>query len=140
MYESPCERHGRLRIVACRYSSIPPLFTLMVPWRVLQDESCEMETQIFRVYRKTLFIRQVEHGQWSLAPIISSPTLIVIFQKAGTIQPSFCATVLDDESSLSPESEIDLKWTANSMYAGSADTVRAFRSKSCKKFPNFYLN
>jgi len=43
--------------------------------------------------------------------------------RAGTIQPSFCASVLDDESSLNAESERDLKWTANSMYAGSAETT-----------------
>ena len=80
---------------------------------------------------------------WSLAPINRFAHFIVIFfpcsQEAGTIQPSFCATVLDDESSLSTQSELDLKWTANSMYAGSADTVRASRSKSCpkKKSPNY---
>ena len=56
-------------------------------------------------------------------------THLIIFllclKRAGTIQPSFCASVLDDESLLNAESERDLKWTANSMYAGSAETVRA---------------
>ena len=45
------------------------------------------------------------------------------FQRAGTISPSFIASVLDSEPSLSAEHDADLKFTANSMYAASADTV-----------------
>lgn len=46
-------------------------------------------------------------------------------QKAGSFVPSFCSTLLEEDSKLSDEFEFDLKWTANSMYSGSADTVRA---------------
>jgi hypothetical protein len=49
---------------------------------------------------------------------------ILCLQKAGTLSPSFCASIFDSESSLSAEKEADLKFTANSMYAASADTVR----------------
>ncbi|KAF8816726.1 cytochrome P450 [Phlegmacium glaucopus] len=45
--------------------------------------------------------------------------------KAGTISPSFCASVLDTDSSLSAEKEADLKFAAISMYAASADTTIA---------------
>ncbi|KAG5643437.1 hypothetical protein DXG03_000945, partial [Asterophora parasitica] len=44
--------------------------------------------------------------------------------KSGTFKPSFCSTLLDDDSKTSEEFEFDLKWTANSMYSASMDTVR----------------
>jgi hypothetical protein len=70
--------------------------------------------------------------RYNLAHLI----IALCLQQAGTIHASFCATVFDDESSLSAETERDLKWTANSMYAGSAETVRISRSKYCKNPPN----
>lgn len=50
------------------------------------------------------------------------------FQKSGTPKPSFCSTLMEDENFVkSTENfEFDLKWTANSMYAASIDTVRYF--------------
>lgn len=53
----------------------------------------------------------------------NSISLSFFFQRAGTISPSFIASVLDSEPSLSAEHDADLKFTANSMYAASADTV-----------------
>jgi cytochrome P450 len=48
----------------------------------------------------------------------------------GTAPPSFCSTLLDPEaiqakerSELQKQVEFDIKWTANSMYAGSIDTT-----------------
>lgn len=43
--------------------------------------------------------------------------------KAGTFKPSFCSTLLEDDAKVTSEFEFDLKWTANSMYAASTDTV-----------------
>lgn len=54
----------------------------------------------------------------------SFTTQCLFLQRAGTISPSFIASVLDSEPSLSAEHDADLKFTANSMYAASADTVR----------------
>ena len=48
-------------------------------------------------------------------------------QKSGNYKPSFCSTLLEDVSMQTGESaktfEFDLKWSANSMYSGSIDTV-----------------
>jgi hypothetical protein len=52
-------------------------------------------------------------------------------QNAGTAPPSYCSTLLQEshpavsESALSIE-EFDVKWTANSMFAGSMDSVSIF--------------
>ena len=48
----------------------------------------------------------------------------LFLQRAGTISPSFIASVLDSEPSMSAEHDADLKFVSNSMYAASADTVR----------------
>ena len=46
-------------------------------------------------------------------------------QAAGHYKSSFCSTILeDDKSKANGEFEFDLKWTANSMYSASVDTVR----------------
>jgi cytochrome P450 len=45
--------------------------------------------------------------------------------KAGIILPSFCSSLLDKDEEMSAEQEDDLKYTANSMYAASADTTVA---------------
>ena len=46
-------------------------------------------------------------------------------QAAGNYKNSFCSTLLeDDKSKVNEEFEFDLKWTANSMYSASIDTVR----------------
>jgi hypothetical protein len=55
-------------------------------------------------------------------------------QKTGDYIPSFCSTLLEDEKSKAADNfEFDLKWTANSMYSASGDTVshshRHFRHK-----------
>lgn len=45
-------------------------------------------------------------------------------QRAGTAVPSFCSTLLEEDGKLATElEEFDIKWTANSMYASSIDTV-----------------
>ena len=54
--------------------------------------------------------------------------LDLCLQRAGTITPSFIASVLDSEPSLSAEHDADVKFTANSMYAASADAVRTDRN------------
>ena len=54
--------------------------------------------------------------------------LDLCLQRAGTISPSFIASVLDSEPSLSAEHDADVKFTANSMYAASADAVRTDRN------------
>lgn len=46
-------------------------------------------------------------------------------QKSPSYKPSFCSTLLEDESIKGGDQfEFDLKWTANSMYSASLDTVR----------------
>jgi len=62
-----------------------------------------------------------------------------VIQKTGQYKPSFCSMILEDEDGVkaSPEFEFDLKWTANSMYGASMDTVShnsvlsTFRQRSC---------
>ncbi|KAF8883527.1 cytochrome P450 [Infundibulicybe gibba] len=43
--------------------------------------------------------------------------------KSGEILPSFCSTLLNASAELTEDGENDIKWTANSMYAASADTT-----------------
>jgi len=43
--------------------------------------------------------------------------------KAGTHVPSFCSMLLEDKEKCSPQFEVDLKYTANSMYSASMDTT-----------------
>lgn len=56
-----------------------------------------------------------------------------VIQKTGQYKHSFCSMLLEDEDGVkaSPEFEYDLKWTANSMYGASMDTVShaSFRIK-----------
>jgi len=48
-------------------------------------------------------------------------------QKSDSYKPSFCSTLLEDESiKAGDQFEFDLKWTANSMYSASLDTVHQF--------------
>ena len=49
-------------------------------------------------------------------------------QESGSYKPSFCSTILEGTEMSTDELEFDLKWTANSMYSGSADTVCLFPS------------
>jgi len=58
---------------------------------------------------------------------IGNHTRIYIYykQKTGSYKPSFCSTLLEDESMKGVDQfEFDLKWVANSMYGASIDTVR----------------
>ena len=48
----------------------------------------------------------------------------LVSKAEGTILPSFCSSYLEVGNDLTKDMEDDLKWTANSMYAASADTVR----------------
>jgi len=50
-------------------------------------------------------------------------------QKTGTNAPSFCSTLLEKDTKLTEQFEFDLKWTANSMYGASMDTVRPSRDR-----------
>ncbi|KDR76850.1 hypothetical protein GALMADRAFT_67401 [Galerina marginata CBS 339.88] len=43
--------------------------------------------------------------------------------KSNSILPSFCSSILDEKEDLIPGFELDIKTTANSMYAASADTT-----------------
>ena len=125
MYGPPCEQDVlQPWIMGCWYSSVPSLYTLVVPGRVLQKESCGMETENGNICGEPFRTRQGKPGQWSLSPITVLPTQCLFLQRAGTISPSFIASVLDSEPSLSADYDADLKFTANSMYAASADTVR----------------
>jgi len=64
-------------------------------------------------------------------------------QKTGTNAPSFCSTLLEKDTKLTEQFEFDLKWTANSMYGASMDTVRPSRDRfrsmkltlSCRQSP-----
>lgn len=51
-------------------------------------------------------------------------------QNAGTAPPSFCSTLLQESDptvvAARAIEEFDVKWTANSMYAASLDTVTSF--------------
>ena len=54
----------------------------------------------------------------------ASSGLMFLVQRAGTAVPSFCSTLLEEDGKLATElEEFDIKWTANSMYASSIDTV-----------------
>jgi hypothetical protein len=44
-------------------------------------------------------------------------------QKTGSYVPSFCSVLLEDKEKCNTQFEFDLKWTANSMYSASMDTV-----------------
>ena len=65
---------------------------------------------------KANFVRQ------NLNSILFLPRLIIFPQQAGTISPSFCSSLLGREG-ISSQEEEDAMYTANSMYAASADTV-----------------
>jgi hypothetical protein len=45
------------------------------------------------------------------------------FQESGIFKPSFCSTLMEDQE-VKGELEYDIKWTATSMYAASADSVK----------------
>ena len=67
-------------------------------------------------------------------------TQCLCLQRAGTISPSFIASVLDSEPSLSAEHDADVKYTANSMYAASADTVRTDRNHENVEVIHYIFN
>ena len=50
------------------------------------------------------------------------------WQRNGTAVPCFVTTLLDDirdeKGSLDPQRDFDIRWTANSMFSASMDTVR----------------
>ena len=79
---------------------------------------------------------------WSVAFVSNNgfATQCLYLQRAGTISPSFIASVLDSEPSLSAEHDADLKFTANSMYAASADTVRTDRKHGKHWSHSLYSN
>jgi hypothetical protein len=45
-----------------------------------------------------------------------------IYQAAGTAEVSFVSKLLEDPN-VTPETELDIKWSAASLYTGGADTV-----------------
>lgn len=40
------------------------------------------------------------------------------FQRKGTALPSFCSTILEEKGAQDAQGDLDLRWTANSMYSG----------------------
>ena len=70
----------------------------------------------------------------------TTQSCLFLLQRAGTISPSFIASVLDSEPSLSAEHDADLKFAANSMYAASADTVRKDRNRGKYWSHSLYSN
>jgi hypothetical protein len=47
-----------------------------------------------------------------------------VIQKNGTATPSFTSLAFDNKENMSEQEDFDLRWTTNSMYVGSIDTVR----------------
>jgi hypothetical protein len=48
----------------------------------------------------------------------NSTNLIFTMDKETDSTPSFCSTILEDSGDVDDETELDIKWVANSMYAG----------------------
>ena len=49
----------------------------------------------------------------------------LVFQRDGTALPCFCSMLLDEAGDkLDEQRDFDIRWTANSMYSASLDTVR----------------
>ena len=46
-------------------------------------------------------------------------------QKNGTATPSFTSLAFDHKENMTDQEDFDLRWTTNSMYTGSIDTVRS---------------
>jgi hypothetical protein len=58
-------------------------------------------------------------------PMLISPRMI---QKNGTATPSFTSLAFDKNENMTEQEDFDLRWTTNSMYTGSIDTVRSCSS------------
>ena len=48
-----------------------------------------------------------------------------IMQQNGTASPSFTSLAFDKDENMTEQQDFDLRWTINSMYTGSIDTVRS---------------
>ena len=48
-----------------------------------------------------------------------------ITQQNGTATPSFTSLAFDKNENMTEQEDFDLRWTTNSMYTGSIDTVRS---------------
>ena len=69
----------------------------------------------------------------SRLPIPPAPmlTYLRITQKNGTGTPSFTSLAFDKNENMTEQEDFDLRWTTNSMYTGSIDTVRSRPSTHC---------
>ena len=56
------------------------------------------------------------------APTLTSPR---VTQQNGTATPSFTSLAFDKNENMTEQEDFDLRWTTNSMYTGSIDTVRS---------------
>ena len=55
-------------------------------------------------------------------PMLTSPRMT---QQNGTATPSFTSLAFDKNENMTEQEDFDLRWTTNSMYTGSIDTVRS---------------
>ena len=64
----------------------------------------------------------VSHLPSSPARMLTSPRMI---QRNGTAAPSFTSLAFDKNENMTEQEDFDLRWTTNSMYTASIDTVRS---------------
>ena len=77
----------------------------------------------------------IAKSRWSVDrtfPHCSRLLIFLVIQRNGTAAPSFTSLAFDNKENMTEQEDFDLKWTTNSMYTGSIDTVR---SRSSRPFP-----
>jgi hypothetical protein len=90
--------------------------------RWVQEESRGVETRDRGVGQPA--VRGGEEVNRACLLLLSALTSHNSMQASGSPSPSFCQTLLENISKEDLESECDIRWTANSMYAEAMDTVR----------------
>ena len=93
-----------------------------------------MEVEDGRVRREAVCLCQGAHGERVCSRLTDAPADRSIAQRDGTALPCFCTTLLEElqersreekkeADQIDPQRDFDIRWTANSMYSASIDTV-----------------
>lgn len=103
--------------MASRRLPILETYPYLGAWYGIQAQRSQMESSNRGICRSAIRARAGKYCQYILE-VLPHERILIVLQKSGAAFASFCKTLLDDDRPTEDQEISDIKWTANTMYAG----------------------